>query len=213
MPVSSFPHPIPSGTRLPRWALLDVMFENNWNNNTSFAVGDSLEIPPKTPHPPPLSPFPFPTTFKTPTPFPALHFPTSFPTPTQSSSPNAGAIAGRVVGGVAAIAVPGLAIFFWLRRKRSQAPSAAFVVDGTPQPLMSEVRDDGTHGPSSMPETPASPMKLYGPNDPTTFPEFQGAGQVHTELEVPVTVQREVGNTLANIQTSSPQEYYGFPTV
>ncbi|KAI0245024.1 hypothetical protein BJV78DRAFT_1270420 [Lactifluus subvellereus] len=60
-----------------------------------------------------------------------------------------------------------------------------------------------------MPETPASPMMLYHPNDPTTLPGFQGAGQVRTE--VPVTPYS--GNTQANIQTSPPPEYHGLLTV
>ncbi|KAI0250333.1 hypothetical protein BJV78DRAFT_590711 [Lactifluus subvellereus] len=38
-PVSSFPNPVPSGTRVPQWALCDVTPENNWNNNTAFTVG------------------------------------------------------------------------------------------------------------------------------------------------------------------------------
>jgi hypothetical protein len=90
--------------------------------------------------------------------------PSPSPQPTHGSS-NAGAIAGGVVGGVVAIAAAVLAIFFWMRRKRPQAPSAAFVVDGAPQPLMGEVRppqsDDGTFVPPSMPGTPVTPMKLY----------------------------------------------------
>ncbi|KAI0246197.1 hypothetical protein BJV78DRAFT_1286662 [Lactifluus subvellereus] len=204
MPVSSFPNPVPSGTRVPQWALLDVTLENSWNNNKSFAVGDSPEIAPGTV----ISPSNASSTSPTPTPT----LPTPSPTPTHSSSSNAGAIAGGVVGGVAAIGVAGLAIF-WLRRKRPQAPSAAFMVDGAPQPLRLRPpgSDDGTYGPSSMPGTPATPMKFYDPNDPTTFPGFQGAGQVHTE--VPVVPYS--GNTppVANMQISRPQGYHGFPTV
>ncbi|KAI0246494.1 hypothetical protein BJV78DRAFT_1254363 [Lactifluus subvellereus] len=58
-----------------------------------------------------------------------------------------------------------------------------------------------------MPETPASPMKLYDPNDPTTFPGPQGTGQVRTE----VPVAPYSGNTLAHIQTSPPPEYHSLP--
>ncbi|KAI0246498.1 hypothetical protein BJV78DRAFT_148240 [Lactifluus subvellereus] len=195
MPVPSFPNPIPSGTRVPQWALLDVTFEDIWNNDTSFAVGDFPEITPGMVIPP-NGAYPGPPS----TPYPSR--------PTQSSSSNAGAIAGGAVGGVAAIAVASLAVFFWLRRKRPQAPSAAFVVDGPPQPLMGEVRppgsDDGTHGPSSIHETPASPMKLYDPKDPTTFP-----GQVHTA----VPVAPYSGHTVAIMQTPPSQEYHGLPII
>ncbi|KAI0246491.1 hypothetical protein BJV78DRAFT_1364809 [Lactifluus subvellereus] len=190
MPVSSFPNPVPSGIRVPQWAFLDVTLENDWNNTKSFAVGDSPEVTPGMV----ISPSNDSSISPTPTP------PTApSPTPTHSSSSNAGAIAGGAVGGVAAIAVAGLAIFFWLPRKRLQGPSTARVIDGAPQPLMGEVRplgsDDGTYVPSSMPGTPASSTMLYDPNDPTTFSRFQGAGQVRTE--VPVTPYS--GNTQANL--------------
>ncbi|KAI0250841.1 hypothetical protein BJV78DRAFT_1154793 [Lactifluus subvellereus] len=175
-------------------------------SNASSTSPTPTPTPSTTPSPTPTTPSPTPTT---PSPTPT----TPSPTPTHRSSSNAGATAGGVIGGVAAIAVAGLAIFFWLRRKRSHAPSAASVADGAPQSLVGEVRppgsDDGTHGPSSMPGTPATPMKLYDPNDPTTFPGFQGAGQVYTE----VPVAPYSGNTQTNMQTSPPQGYHGFPTV
>ncbi|KAI0250842.1 hypothetical protein BJV78DRAFT_1361936 [Lactifluus subvellereus] len=205
MNVSSFPNPVPSGTRVPQWALLDVTLENSWNNDKSFAVGDSLEIAPGTV----ISPSNASSTSPTPTPT----LPTPSPTPTQSSSLNAGAIAVGVFSGVAAIAVAGLAIFFWLRRKRSKDLSAASVADGASQSLMGEVRppgsDDGTYVPSSKPGTPATPMNFYDPNDPTTFPRFQGAGQVYTG----VPVAPYSGNTLPNIQTSPPPEYHSLPII
>ncbi|KAI0246199.1 hypothetical protein BJV78DRAFT_1286663 [Lactifluus subvellereus] len=156
MPVSSFPNPVPSGTRVPQWALLDVTLENNWSSSKSFAVGDSPELTPGTVISPSNASSTSPTpTLTTPSPTPT----TPSPTPTRSSSSNAGATAGGIVGGVAAIAIAGLAIFFWLRRKRPQAPFAASVADGAAQSLMGEVRppgsDDGTYGPSSVSGTPA----------------------------------------------------------
>ncbi|KAF8497750.1 hypothetical protein F5888DRAFT_1694492, partial [Russula emetica] len=47
MPPSSFPNPIPAGTRLPQWALLDITNENNynWNANKSYAVGGGNPLP------------------------------------------------------------------------------------------------------------------------------------------------------------------------
>ncbi|KAF8497757.1 hypothetical protein F5888DRAFT_1694598, partial [Russula emetica] len=48
-PPGSFPNPIPAGTRLPQWALLDVINENKWNASKSYAVGDGnllLCLPP-----------------------------------------------------------------------------------------------------------------------------------------------------------------------
>jgi hypothetical protein len=54
-----------------------------------------------------------------------------------------------------------------------------------------------------------NPSYVQDPNDPTTFPWFQGTGQVHTE----VPVVRHSGSTVANMQTSRPQGYHGWPTV
>ncbi|KAI0255574.1 hypothetical protein BJV78DRAFT_1151536 [Lactifluus subvellereus] len=137
--------------------------ENKWNDTRSLAVGDSPELTPGMV----ISPSNASSTSPTPTPTPTTPSPTPTtpsPTPTHSSS------------SVALQQSPLL-----LRRKRPQGPSAAFVVDGAPRPLMGEVRlpgsNDGTYVPSSMPGTLASPMMLYDPNDPTTFPGFQGAGQ------------------------------------
>lgn len=43
---------------------------------------------------------------------------------------NAGAIAGGVVGGVAALAVVGLALFFWRRKRGAEKPK--FMIEDTP---------------------------------------------------------------------------------
>ncbi|KAF8497741.1 hypothetical protein F5888DRAFT_1694398 [Russula emetica] len=45
MPPGSFPNPIPAGTHLPQWVLLDVTNENNWNPNKSYAVGGGNPLP------------------------------------------------------------------------------------------------------------------------------------------------------------------------
>ena len=88
-------------------------------------------------------------------------------TPTPSGGSNAGAIAGGVVGGIAAISIAAAALFFFLRRRqRQQAPQAAtFVVDGPSLPHMDESRrplsDDMSFVPTSVPETPSTPMRLY----------------------------------------------------
>ncbi|KAI0297400.1 hypothetical protein BC826DRAFT_165519 [Russula brevipes] len=115
LPPSSFPNPIPSGTRLPQWTLLDVTSENNWNANKSFTVGDSPEIGPGTA----LSPLggsgigPKGTTS-----------PSSSPTSSHSEGgSHTGAIVGGVIGGTVAIAIVGIATFY-LRWRRRQAASA-----------------------------------------------------------------------------------------
>ncbi|KAF8463026.1 hypothetical protein DFH94DRAFT_481974 [Russula ochroleuca] len=39
LPPSQFPNPVPSGIRVPHWALLDVTNENLWDFNKSYAAG------------------------------------------------------------------------------------------------------------------------------------------------------------------------------
>ncbi|KAH9984280.1 hypothetical protein BJV77DRAFT_199950 [Russula vinacea] len=52
LPPSQFPNPVPTGIRVPHWALLDVTNENLWNFNRSYAAGDSPEVAPgSTPGP------------------------------------------------------------------------------------------------------------------------------------------------------------------
>ena len=52
---------------------------------------------------------------------------------------------------------------------------------------------------------------VQDPNDPTTFPWFQGADQVYTE--VPLAPPAYSGGILADMQTSPPREYHGLPIV
>ena len=159
------------------------------------------------------------------------------------------------MGGVAVIALAGVAIGFFLRRRRSEAPApvASPVVDAF-QPPMDEVQqpltmDDGytassipgTIG-SSMPGTPLAPMRIYvrascpiihrasmcahrmrfltqNPDDPSTFPVYQGPGYQGvpqtpaTPPQGPVPSLNGTGNYLATMQTSRPQGYHGLPTV
>ena len=152
--------------------------ENNWDNITSFAdqcrnllphpslghlimfdsapdygPGTSINIS--------TSATPTPTTSVTTT---LITSPTLTPTPpspthTHSSPSNSGAIAGGVVGGVGAVAVACLAIF-WLRRKRPQAPSAAFVLDDSPMSAVLS-SDDDIYVTPFMPGTPPTPLRLY----------------------------------------------------
>jgi hypothetical protein len=76
-----------------------------------------------------------------------------------------GAIVGGAVGGVAAISIAVAAIFFFMRRERTQAPIAATPGVGAFQPPMEEIQqplaDDSTYAGSTMPGTPVVPMKLY----------------------------------------------------
>jgi hypothetical protein len=155
--------------------------------------------------------------------------PTRSPTPSPRNS-NTGAIVGGVVGGVAAISIAVAVSFFYLRRRRSRAPSAAAPGVGASQPPVDEIK----HG------TSGAPMRLYvrafipnppprscmcsshvlscvfffdtqDPNDPTTFPVYQGALQSLATAQGPVPSHTVTGSTPANMQTSQPQGYQGIP--
>jgi hypothetical protein len=62
-------------------------------------------------------------------------------------------------------------------------------------------------------------MKLYDPNDPTTYPGYHSSPTTTPDVDVPNTFANMQqtgglgGNTLANMQTSRPQGYHGLPTV
>ncbi|KAF5023332.1 hypothetical protein F66182_4640 [Fusarium sp. NRRL 66182] len=86
--------------------------------------------------------------------------------------PNVGAIAGGAVGGVAALALVGLAGFLLFRRRRRTTP-AATPIDG-----------DGSQGPPAMAQAAHSPGNSYVPTSPSnaTYPSgvpsnFQGGYQ------------------------------------
>jgi hypothetical protein len=80
------------------------------------------------------------------------------PSPSPTHQSNAGAIAGGVVGGIAAASIAGLAAYYYLRRRRRQKerPSSDSVEFDPSEPHMGEAgqppTDDGT---------PIAPMKLY----------------------------------------------------
>ncbi|KIY63165.1 hypothetical protein CYLTODRAFT_426331 [Cylindrobasidium torrendii FP15055 ss-10] len=96
-------------------------------------------------------------------------------TPTNSSSgdsgggrSHAGAIAGGVVGGVAGLAIVGGAIAYFLirRRRRAREELNAPILD-VDEPEVVEHKPNSAMSPAaSSPE----PMRLYNPDDPTTFP-------------------------------------------
>jgi len=142
-----------------------------------------------------------------------------------------GAIVVGAVGGVVVISLAAVAIVFFLRRRRPEAPAPvgppAF---GAYQPPMDEVQQpltmDDAYTASSFPGTigtssiPGTPMRIYDPNDPSTFPGYEGVPQTGyqgvpqtptTPLQGPVPSLNETGNSLATMQTS--RGYHGLPTV
>jgi len=235
-PPSSFPYPVPSGTRVPAWALLDITSYPNktWDSSKAFAVGDTPELAPgaaissssstssgttssrTVPNPSATSEnpsSPLSSSSSSPSPSPASH----------SSSSNVGAIAGGAAGGVAAIAIAGFAVFFYRSRRSPKGPSYTTAASNSPQqqPFMGKLGqsmlDDGAISPS--PSTPVTSMRLYDPNDPTTFPGYQPPEMLIPPGPVPFSPYTGGGggggggaeNTLANMQTA--HGYHGLPTV
>ncbi len=90
----------------------------------------------------------------------------SFFSSSRGSSPNTGAIVGGVVAGVAVIAIAVLG-FFYLRRRRTKAPTSAFVDEGASPPhndgAERKLLDDSTDASLSTSEIQASiaPMRVY----------------------------------------------------
>ncbi|KAH9976940.1 hypothetical protein BJV77DRAFT_1053249 [Russula vinacea] len=180
MPPTSFPNPVPSGIWVPQWAHINITIYNYWSNNTAFQVGDSPEFGPGSIIGPSNASV-------TPT-----------PPPSKSSSVNAGAIAGGVVGFIVVVLIVLVAIFYLRRRSWARAAASADVdASQQQQPESDEV------APLSMSEPP----RIYDPDDPTTFPVIPP--------QLPMSSNIETRNSLANSQASQPQVggYHGHPTV
>ncbi|KAH9973132.1 hypothetical protein BGW80DRAFT_286807 [Lactifluus volemus] len=225
--ASSFPNPVPAGTRVPHWALIDVTIEGTWDYNQSYTAGGLPEAPPgaiidrgtwiSTSSVVPSSTVTASTSSSTSSSQPAVTS-TSSSSSSIGGSSKVGAIAGGVAGGLVAVSAAALVIFFFLWRRRPQlGQHTAAVYGGTPQPIMEQVQspppDDGAFVPPSLPTTPTTPIKLYDPNDPTTFPGYQGtvpapAAGVYTDVPNMYT-----GSTVASTQTSRQLGYHGFPPV
>jgi len=216
LPPSSFPNPVPSEIRVPQWALIDVSNENYWNSSKSFAVGDSPEVGPGS-----MISAPPTTATAASTSRPSS---TASPTGTNGTngssgggSSNTGAIVGGVVGGIAAICIAVVAILYQQRRSQPPAvqPVLADVVESKVLSSPPEAPEEGTTAPSSLSGSPAA-MKLYDPNDPTTFPGYQA--DLHSpDIPSQVTMSSNIGsgNAVANAQTTQPHAggYHGHPIV
>jgi len=143
----TYPNAIPSGTRIPHWAYLDVSVANTWNATAAQSAGDKPEGTPGTS-----------TSTSTTSP------PTSTNSSTSSSSSNTGAIAGGVVGGLLGATVL-FGFLWWYFRYRPSRRAAR------PSPFMTDephVAQAFGIDPVTTPSPP--PNKYYDPSDPSTFP-------------------------------------------
>ncbi|KAH9973135.1 hypothetical protein BGW80DRAFT_286847 [Lactifluus volemus] len=214
--ASSFPNPVPAGIRVPHWALIDVTIEGTWDPTQSYNAGGLPEAPPG-------AIIDRGTWISTSSVVPSSTVTVSTSSSTSSASSSTGGsskvgvIAGGVAGGLVAVSAAALILFFLWRRRPQLGQHTAAVYGGTPQPVMEQVQsppsDDGASMPPSLPTAPTTPIRLYDPNDPTTFPGYQGtvpAPVVGVYTDVP---NMYTGSTLASTQTSRQLGYHGLPTV
>ncbi|KAH8978836.1 hypothetical protein EDB92DRAFT_1821349 [Lactarius akahatsu] len=145
----TYPNSIPAGTRIPRWAYLEVSAADTWNATAAQSTGDTPEGTATT----------VPSTPSTSVPSSS----TSLSSSSNKSSSSTGAIAGGVVGGVVgATVLVGLIIWYTRRRRwRAVARPSPFMTDAPHMAAAFGIPDPGTSTP--MP-------KYYDPSDPSTFP-------------------------------------------
>jgi len=165
--LSQFPENIPSGTKVPQWAYLDITTDGTFNPTAAEAVGDSPE---STGNSIPTATAPTPSSIST-----------SVSTTTKKHHSELAPIVGGAVGGVVFLCLCALAVICCKRRKSGargrKAPSAQVDLSGIdelPQsyPVVpahsqtdSNYMEKSYHG-----SLPSVAHKLYDPSDPTTFP-------------------------------------------
>ncbi|KAH9970055.1 hypothetical protein BJV74DRAFT_263903 [Russula compacta] len=190
LPPSTFPLPVPAGTRVPKWALLDITdgaHDNNWNANISQLTGDAPEVGPGGV----IGPSGVSTAASaTGTATRAISTATrstsadNSPSPTSESSSNedspgsnGGIVWGGIGAGIGGVSIASVAILFYLRRRRPQTPSTPLTaqpqMEQAQQPLPMPLSDNRTFAPSSAPEVSMAQMRPHNSNDPTTSPGYQ----------------------------------------
>ena len=148
------------------------------------------------------------------------------------NSSNAGAIAGGIIGGIAAIFIFVAALFLYRRRRRSLATSAD---DGVFIVHMDQIRPNSGQETvaSYLPETTTPLMKPYvrvfvpsnsacayscvflnpqNPDDPTTYPEYRGAPNTRYSPSPTPSPSKNL-YTIASIPNSPAQGYRGLPII
>ncbi|KAF8329847.1 uncharacterized protein EI90DRAFT_1353725 [Cantharellus anzutake] len=190
--LGHYPYTIPGGTAVPFWALTDpAQWGGTFNAELAKVVGDTPELTASnstsTPAPSSTATLP-PSSSAVPT-F-TSHSNTSFPNTTPSTtsssnrgsgSTNVGAIAGGVAGGIVGLGLIAAVVYISLRRIGPAVARSDLSTHVTPYPTTELVEGDtsfaNTRGVSTGDETSAQqssevvlPLKLYDPNDPSTFP-------------------------------------------
>ncbi|KAH9019596.1 hypothetical protein EDB83DRAFT_121516 [Lactarius deliciosus] len=209
----TYPNSIPAGTRIPRWAYLEVSAADTWNATAAQSAGGKPNmVASKRKF---LTNFFFPFNFfcvkDTPEGTATTVSSTSstlVPSASTSSSPSSnkgssstGAIAGGVVGGVVgATVLVGLIIWYTRRRRwRAVARPSPFMTDAPHVAAAFGLPDPGT----SMP-------KYYDPSDPSTFPPSLMSPSVTV---IQTTPGSEQAHGTSTPPLSDRSRYNGLPLV
>ncbi|THH17527.1 hypothetical protein EW146_g3301 [Bondarzewia mesenterica] len=201
----TYPRSIPSGTRVPGWAYLNVTKADIWNNTIAF---ESAVLPESsaTRGPASINPSTSQTSSVSVTATSSMSSSAvSSPQNASSSShSHAGAIAGGVVGGVVGAALlAGLVVCLVIRHRRSRVPPSA-TYGGGPSPVMGQDVHNGALAPFAR-EFPETPRRFYDPSDPSTFPTSPSPSSpmIHTN-------NNTYNTSMHNLQPNRSQ-YNGLP--
>ncbi|KIM87188.1 hypothetical protein PILCRDRAFT_815663 [Piloderma croceum F 1598] len=196
-----FPGTIPSVTRVPAWAYLDVVKSDAFNATAAKADRSAPESTGAGPKP--TGSFST-TTTSSPTPTPSISGGNDSGTngsnttggdsssATTSKKSPAGAIAGAVIGVLGGLAIIATLVFFFIRRRRAKtAPSATYAYNAHSDAALNASPPMSQHSHNPLP-------RLYDPSDPSTFPKTPAGPTVQTA-------------NIASPQQYQSNQYSGFP--
>jgi len=187
--AGTYPNAIPSGTRVPRWAFLDVSVADKWNATAAQSAGDKPEGTGSS-------------TSTSSTAAPGSS--TSSSSSSNKSSSNTGAIAGGVVGGVLAVTLlVGLAIWY-TRRRRWRAVAR-------PSPFMTDAPHVAEAFGLPDPATSTSMPKYYDPSDPSTYPTTSLVSPSATVIQTTPGSENAHSSSTPPLSITDRNRYTGLP--
>ncbi|KAG1782616.1 hypothetical protein EV702DRAFT_1232504 [Suillus placidus] len=208
--IDRYPMDIPTGTRVPNWAYLNVTggfdpvaAQNNGDlpESTATNVQSTLTVTYSTTLSASLT-----TVYASLTSSSATATGLSPTSASTSTSSNVGAIAGGVVGAILGAVIIGLVTWFLIKRRRSSTtPSAPFSdIGGRPGHTQSFYSTNTNIFPM------AQPSRLYDPSDPTTFPNHSLTGPITSSSNIDLNPSMP---SPVFPQQSRPGQYAGTPQV
>ncbi|TFK30082.1 hypothetical protein FA15DRAFT_699637 [Coprinopsis marcescibilis] len=157
----SYPMPIPEGVAVPRWAYMDVEVERNiFQSSAAVAIAGEVTSADNAP--------------------PTIPIPEAPSAQEPQKTSNVGAITGGVVGGVVFLALIGILAGFFLRRRKqtveAEKPPDLDKADsyGVDALALGDESFNTHQFTGTTLSAPAPPLKLYDPDDPSTFPSAKG---------------------------------------